>query len=122
MSKLLGWVFNRWVLGAVLLLALALVIWIVGPLVAIADARPLETESSRWITIGVLVVLFVLIAGWQAWRARQGNAAVVNQLLAAAPAADAKEAESADLATVRQRFEQAMQTLRRARFGAGRAL
>ena len=122
MSKLLGWVFNRWVLAAVLLLALALLIWIVGPLVAIADARPLETESSRWLTIGIVVALFVGLAAWKAWRARQGNAAVVNQLLAASPAADTSDAESPDLAAVRQRFEQAMQTLRRARFGAGGVL
>ncbi|HEV7914878.1 MAG TPA: type VI secretion system membrane subunit TssM, partial [Albitalea sp.] len=117
MKKLLGLVFNRWVLLAVLLLAIALVIWIVGPLVAIADARPLETESSRWISIGVIALLVVAISAWKSWRARRGNAAVVNQLMAAP--ADRKEAESPDMLAVRQRFEGAMQTLKRARFGAG---
>ena len=117
-KKLLGLIFNRWVLTAVLLLAIALVIWIVGPLVAIAEVRPLETESSRWIAIGVLACLVIAIVAWKQWRARRGNAAVVNQLLAAPPAADKKEAESPDMIAVRQRFEQAMQTLRRTRFGA----
>ena len=115
-KKLLGLIFNRWVLLAVLLLAVALVIWIVGPLVAIAEARPLETESSRWIAIGVIAALVVLIALWKSWRARRGNAAVVNQLLAA-PTGDKKDAESPDMLAVRRRFEQAMQTLKRARFG-----
>ena len=36
MKKILGLIFNRWVLGAVLLLALAMLIWLIGPLVAIA--------------------------------------------------------------------------------------
>ena len=117
--KLLGLVFNRWVLLAVVLLAIGIVIWLIGPLLAIADARPLETESSRWIAIGVIVALAAAIVIWKRWRARRGNAAVVNQLLAAAPAADSARAESADLLAVRQRFEQAMESLRRARFGAG---
>src|SRR5439155_17345425 len=75
MKKLLGLVFNRWVLVAVLLLAAALVIWIVGPLVAIAELRPLETESSRWIAMGVVAGLVVAIMAWKQWRARRGNAA-----------------------------------------------
>ena len=51
-KRLLGLVFNRWVLLAVVLLAIALLIWIVGPLVAIGDWRPLDSEASRWIAIG----------------------------------------------------------------------
>lgn len=119
MKKLLGLVFNRWVMLAVFLLAVAMVIWIVGPLVGIAEARPLETESSRWIAIGVIALLCVSVVAWKSWRARRGNAAVVQQLMARAPAQERKEADNPDLLAVRQRFEQAMQTLRRARFGAG---
>src|SRR5512133_837333 len=120
--KLLGLVFNRWVLLAVVLLAMALAVWIVGPLLAIAGMRPLETEASRWIAIGIIVALAAAIVAWRRWRASRGNTAVVNQLLAAAPAADGARTESADLLAVRQRFEQAMQSLRRARFGAGGVL
>ena len=119
-KKLLGLVFNRWVLLAVLLLALALVIWIVGPLVAVADVRPLEGTGARWITIGVVVLIAVLLMAWNSWRARRGNAQVVNQLMAA-PAA-AKETESADMKAVRERFEKALVTLKRARFGGGGVL
>jgi type VI secretion system protein ImpL len=116
----LGWIFNRWVLLAVLLLALALVLWIVGPLVAVGDWRPLESEASRWITIGALVALVALRMAWSRWRARRGNAAVVNQLVQA-PATPA-ERESPDLAAVRERFERALLTLQRARFGVGSKL
>jgi type VI secretion system protein ImpL len=113
---ILGLVFNRWVFTAVLLVAIGLAIWIVGPLIGIADARPLESEGSRWIAIGVVALFVVAWVAWKSWRARRGNAAVVQQLMTPAPA-DRKEAESPDLQAVRQRFEQAMQTLRRARFG-----
>ncbi len=121
MKKVLGWIFNRFTLGAVLLIALSLVIWIIGPMIAIGDLRPLDTERSRWITIGILALLFVLWAALSVWRARRGNNKVVDQLLAAPPpgAAPATPQESADLAAVRGRFEQAMGTLRKARFGAG---
>lgn len=115
MKKLLGLVFNRWVLIAVLLLCAAVVVWVIGPQVSIGTARPLETEHSRWITIGVIAALVI---GWMvlsAWKARRGNAQVVNQLIAQ-PASKA-EAESADMAAVRQRFERALLTLRKARFG-----
>ena len=61
MKKLLGLIFNRWVLIAVLLLAVACVIWIVGPLIAIAGNEPLATERARWIAIGVVVGCVVLV-------------------------------------------------------------
>ncbi|NML18273.1 type VI secretion system membrane subunit TssM [Azohydromonas caseinilytica] len=114
--KLLGLVFNRWVLLAVLLLAAALVLWIVGPLLAIGEHRPLETERERWIAIAALAGATALMLAWKAWRARRGNQAVVDQLLAAPPTP--AEVESPDLAAVRERFERALLTLRRARFGA----
>jgi type VI secretion system protein ImpL len=115
-ARLLGLVFNRYVLFAVLFAGLALVVWIAGPLVAFAERRPLETEAARGWTIGAIALAFLLLVGWQAWRARRGNATVVKQLMAA-PEGQPKETESADLQAVRQRFERSLLTLRRARFG-----
>jgi type VI secretion system protein ImpL len=117
MKKLLGLVFNRWTLWAVLLLATALTIWIVGPLVAVAGRSPLESEPARWLAIGLLALAVVARLVWGAVSARRGNSAVVSALLATAPAAADDAASSPDLLAVRQRFEQALQTLREARFG-----
>ncbi|HET9646038.1 MAG TPA: type VI secretion system membrane subunit TssM, partial [Burkholderiaceae bacterium] len=118
MKRVLGVIFNRWVLLVVLLAALALVIWIVGPLVAIGDWRPLASESSRRIAIGLLCIVAALRIVWSRWRARRGNAAVVSQLLQQ-PSAAAPEGESPDLAAIRERFERALLILQRARFGSG---
>ena len=107
-AKLLGLVFNRWVLMAVLLLAVSLVVWIAGPLIGLTDRGgrswfPLEPESARWITIAAIAAVMAIVVAWRAWRAKRGNAAVVNQLMAA-PAGDRKEAESPDMLAVRQRL------------------
>ncbi|HSI49035.1 MAG TPA: type VI secretion system membrane subunit TssM [Ideonella sp.] len=120
MKRVLGWIFNRWVLLAVLLLAVSLLVWIVGPMVAIGEKRPLETEASRWTTIGALVVLVAIWITWSRWRARRGNTAVVQQLMQ--PPAQAAERESPDMAAVSERFRQAMLTLQRARFGSSSRL
>ncbi|MBS0447975.1 MAG: type VI secretion system membrane subunit TssM [Proteobacteria bacterium] len=116
MRKLLGLVFNRWTLSAVLLIALACVIWIVGPAVTIGTHRPFDSEAQRWTAIGVLTGIVFILLIRQAWRARAGQGEVARQLLTPAPAA-AKEAESADLAAVRERFERALVLLKRVRFG-----
>jgi type VI secretion system protein ImpL len=114
MGKILGFVFNRWTLGVLLLAAFLAVLWFVGPLVAIDRWRPLESTTSRWvITIVVLVGVAALVA-WKFVRARQGNRKVVDQL-AAHPAAAV--VESPELAAVRKRFADALATLRNARFG-----
>jgi type VI secretion system protein ImpL len=113
-KKVLGWIFNRWVLLAVLLLATLSVLWIVGPLVAIGPLRPLDSERARWIATITLLLVVAVVVAWRAWRARSGNAKVVDQLVTAhKPEAQ----ESADMAAVRQRFADALATLRKARFG-----
>ena len=120
MKKLLGMVFNRWLLLGLLLAALSLVIWIVGPMVAVNEHRPLENENSRWAAIAAVWLSCVLISLARAWSARRGNAAVVKQLLAAPPSGST-QVESPDLVAVRERFEEALATLRQVRFGAADA-
>ena len=114
-GKILGALFNRWTLLALLLLAVLAVVWIIGPLVAVGEWRPLDSPGARWVVTGVLLAAVALIVIGSALKARLGNRKVVDQLAAAPPAA---AAESADLVAVRQRFADALATLRSARFGA----
>ena len=122
MKKLLGLIFNGWVLAILGLLAISLLIWIVGPMIGIGDARPLESATVRLIVIGVIVLLYVLQKLWKAWAARRTNSAVVNQMLAEAPKGGGGDAASAELATINERFQKALTTLKQARFAGNRGL
>ena len=119
MKKLLGIFFNRWVLAALGLLAVALLIWFAGPLLAFADYRPLESETVRWIVIAIIVAAYLARVVWRALRARQSNSQLIEGLLkqpAAAPRPEEGPAAQ-EVAALRQRFEEAMRVLRQARLG-----
>lgn len=120
LRRLLGLVFNRWLLAALLLALLIALVWIVGPLLAIGTLRPLDGPVAPWVASGALVATAAALLAWRLWRARRTNRKVVDQLMAA-PAAPAAAAESADMAAVREHFASALQTLRRARFGGSDA-
>ena len=117
MKKLLSWILHPWLLAALGLLALALLIWWVGPLVAVAGRVPLADAGVR------IALIALLAGGWLAvqlaslWQARRANTRMIEGL-AAAPGAGtaAGSGESAELGLLRERFEQALQTLRGMRF------
>ena len=113
MRKVLGWIFNRWTGMALLLLAVLLVLWVVGPLVAVGSWRPLDTLTSRWVCTAVLLTVVVCVIAWKLIRAKLSNRKVVDQL-AAAPSGPS---ESAEVVAVRERFAKALSTLKNARFG-----
>ena len=120
MKKVLGWIFNGWVLAILGLLAISLLVWIVGPMIGIGEARPLESATVRLTVIGVILLLYVLQKAWKAWSARRTNSAVVNHMLADAPKGG--DAASAELATINERFQKALTTLKQARFSSNRSL
>jgi type VI secretion system protein ImpL len=120
MKKLFGILFHPWLLLVLGLVALALLIWIVGPLLAIAELRPLESTAARLGLIGFIVAVVLLRKLWQAWRARSTNAKVVDQLLVQAPAGAAGSAADAELKLLGERFAKALQTLKNARFDTGK--
>ncbi len=47
MKKLLSILFNGWVLAIIGLLAVSLLIWVIGPLVAIGTVGPLWSVPAR---------------------------------------------------------------------------
>jgi type VI secretion system protein ImpL len=115
-KKALSWILNPWLLAVLGLLALALVIWFVGPQVSIFGFVPLASETARWILIALVILLYVATKVWGALRARRTNQQVVADL--AAQGAPSVATESAEARQLRERFEAALQTLRKMRFGA----
>jgi type VI secretion system protein ImpL len=122
MKKLARWIKTPQGLTLAGVAALAIVLWFEGPLVAFNGNVPLETERSRWIALACLLLAWAL--GWLVhWLvARLVNLRFVSGVAAqnsGAPddggALAASRAAGAEAALLRQRFEQALAVLRKAR-------
>ena len=105
MKKFLQIVFHPLALTLYGLLALAALIWWVGPLIAIGERHPLDSVWERGIVIGALFLVVALIALFGAWRRKRANAAMMQELGPGGSASD-REAE-----VLSKRFAEALQVL-----------
>jgi type VI secretion system protein ImpL len=114
--KIFNWLKRPIVLSLLGVLALALIVWVEGPLVAYAGHEPLESAASRWTVIVVLLLLWALywIVRWLAMRLANVR---FTRVVAEGPAESVpgKKESEADVAALKQRFEAAMATLRQSR-------
>ncbi|SOE89498.1 type VI secretion protein IcmF [Caballeronia arationis] len=112
MKKLAGWIKTPQGLTLVGVAGLALALWFEGPLFAFGSHVPFETQQSRWFAIG-----FLLLAWALAWAGRFLAGRIVNVRFVSGVAAQtpSQAAGSADIALLRERFEQALAMLRKAR-------
>lgn len=115
MKKLFSWLLHPWLLAALGLLAIALLIWWVGPLVAVAGVTPLASELTRAVLIALIVGGYLAVKLVGAWQARRANDAVLDRL---APTKPAGADEPAEVRVLRERFEQGLAVLRTTRFDA----
>lgn len=96
------------------LLLLALLIWFVGPLLAIGDMRPLVSVEARVWAIVALVVLALLRYLIRRWRRSATNAGITERLRTMLYTARTEESDEVKL--LRSRFNDALGVLRQARF------
>lgn len=115
---LFGWLANRWVFSILGLLLLSLLIWFVGPLIAIGGWEPLAGSEARLLAILVVFVLWAVKTIWSILRGAQNNAQVVNAL-SAAPADDDK-ASAEEVELLQRRFREALALLKKAKLGGRR--
>ena len=111
MKALFGFI-TRWVIPVLGLIALSLIIWFIGPLLNV-----LQPAWTRWTLI---VVLFALWLGWRLFcllRERQQERKVLDSLAAQTPPDAASVATAEELATLRQRMDEALALLKKARLG-----
>ena len=102
------------------LLAISLVIWYGGPLLALGEYRPLESSTARWIAIALVVGLYLGKIVWRVLKAKATNSKLFDTLLRQAPAKPAADVPGAEeIATLGSRFEDAMKVLQQARLGGG---
>jgi type VI secretion system protein ImpL len=94
-------------------LLLALFIWFAGPYFAFADFRPLEPVLARIILFVIIFAVWLALRVWKQLRAYRASdrlaAAVVEQAVAD------KSRPSAEATQLRERFEQAVATLKQTR-------
>jgi type VI secretion system protein ImpL len=95
------------------LMAFAIVIWLAGPLISIADYAPLEGVSSRVALIGgifVILIVVTLVRHWIAWRANRRMIASLLESDALSAITDNRSSDESDL--IHERFDAAMRALR----------
>ena len=132
MRRLVEILVARWFVTLIGALILALLIWFLGPLIAIAEYRPLEGEVARFVAVLVVMMVWGLANLWSQHKARQSNARMVGELgggggageVAVAAGAPAPSAEAVasdeEVALLRERLQEALDLLKKARLGGGR--
>src|SRR5215510_10848685 len=120
MKKIRELLFNRWVLGGLVVLLISLVILLVGDAIAFFDWRPLETLLSRWIFVFIIVLVWVTWEVVRAWRIRRANQSMLQGIAGADAEAESTARSAQEIATLQARFKEAVTVLRKARF-KGRA-
>jgi type VI secretion system protein ImpL len=121
-AKLKRFFANRWVLAFIGLLVVSLLIWFVGDAIAFYDHRPLGSAGAR---LGLIVLILLIFAVWEgikqyrAWRANKAMLSAMGEGASSNSALSQRE-----VAELKKRFDDAMSTLRKARFddksGSGR--
>jgi type VI secretion system protein ImpL len=113
MAKLRTLLSNRWFWRFVGAIVGGLLLWFVGPLIAIASVRPLAWWPVRLI-VALLPLILVTLFWWLArQRERKANAALVDALAPPAGATERGELET--------KLSEALGMLRTSRVGRGRA-
>ena len=102
--------------------AAAVLIWWIGPMVKIGALAPLESELARAGLIGLLLLVFAVRWAWRRWRARRASQYLTDGLMRAAPTkAEAGAPVNEEQKTLDTRFRDAVATLKKMRLNsAGR--
>ncbi|VXB03744.1 putative type VI secretion system protein [Pseudomonas sp. 8AS] len=111
---------QTWVWSLCLVLFLALLVWFVGPLLAVADSKFWESAASRLVSISLLFLAWGLFIVFISWRANQRKKAEADDV-------DAQERLrrdgliSEEQVELRGRFKQALRTLKSSSLYRGRS-
>ena len=121
-AKLKRFFANRWVLAFIGLLVVSLLIWFVGDAIAFYDHRPLGSAGARIGLIVLVLLVFAIVEGVKQYRAWRANKAMLSAMGEGASSNSALSQR--EVAELKKRFDEAMGTLRKARFddksGSGR--
>ena len=113
MKGFIGFLTNKWVVQFFGLLALALIIWFVGPVIAIAGKAPLESELARLLTIAAIFTIWVIYHWAMHILVGRKDRQLMDEL-AGAESGKSMEQQSSleELETLKHGFEEALKVLR----------
>ncbi|WP_439886809.1 type VI secretion system membrane subunit TssM [Pseudomonas sp. MBLB4123] len=119
-GKLAAFFRKTWVWSLCLVLLLALLVWFVGPLLAVDDYRFWESASSRLLSISLLFLLWGLAMVFASWKATarkkaEEDDAEAQERLRREGLIDEEQLE------LRNRFKDALRTLKRSSLYRGRS-
>lgn len=108
-----------WFISLIGVLILALVIWFFGPLIAVGEVRPFDSELVRLIIVMVLVVLWGLLNLFFVMRAKKTDEKMVEEIAESqddeTDLTDGAAQEEIDL--LKTRLQEAMVELKRSKLG-----
>jgi len=114
--------FSGWFLSLIGAIVLSLLVWFVGPLIAIAEARPLDADWVRMVVILVILVVWGLWNLFALMRRRKRETALEEGLAEAGTApgrgGGAARAGEEEVRLLSERLDEALEVLRRS--GGGR--
>jgi type VI secretion system protein ImpL len=98
-------------------IALCLMIWMFGDMLAFGEVRPLETALARICLIALILIYCLVRLLISRWRAGRMNERIANMLRASLSAESAEDKGQA--AILKDRFAEALNILRKTRFESG---
>lgn len=111
MAAIVSFFKKKWVIEAIGIAVFALLIWFVGPLIAIAGSVPLESELSRGMTIGVVVLIWLIYRLIARYLSRKREQQLLSDL-SGGPAAAAQSATASELEVLQRGFDEALNMLK----------
>ncbi|MDO5756833.1 MAG: type VI secretion system membrane subunit TssM [Rhodobacterales bacterium] len=121
LNKILGFIFSRFLWTLIGIAILCTLIWFYGPLISIGDAAPLAGELPRIVTIGVIIILWLVSVLLRQLRAARANRVFVAELAAPAPEIAARPGD-ANLAEVQSKFQGVLEQMKRSKLGGRKFL
>lgn len=119
MKSVFKLLFNHWTMAFLGLVAISLLIWFVGPLIAVAEYYPLEPNAARLILIASIISFYIGRLAWGAIKAKKLNGRLMESLLQqpSSPPLPGDSAGAEEVAVLRKRFEEAVVALKQTNLG-----
>lgn len=118
MKKFIKIITNRWFLQFIGILCLSLIVWFVGPQIAISEHYFLESEVSRLLTIIVIVALWLLNIWRVTYFEKKRNEQLLDDLSQPQVQDPSIVASEEEQSAISERFNEAINVLKKSTMGA----